>query len=55
VPYALLLGDLALLDGHVAMIVGNGMVIEARYADIVDRYRKMAADHSLLSSGAAPL
>jgi hypothetical protein len=28
VPYALLLGDLAVLDGHVAMIVGNGMVIE---------------------------
>jgi len=27
---ALLPGDLAVWDGHVAMIVGNGMMIEAR-------------------------
>ncbi len=27
--YALLLGGLAVWDGHVAMIVGNGMMIEA--------------------------
>jgi hypothetical protein len=52
---ALLPGDLAVLGGDVAKIVGNGMMIEARQADIVDRYPKMAADHSLLSSGAASL
>ena len=30
-PNALLPGDLAVWDGHVAMVVGSGMMIEARY------------------------
>ncbi|HZN81055.1 MAG TPA: hypothetical protein VFC01_15420 [Mycobacterium sp.] len=52
---ALLPGDLAVLAATSRKIVGNGTMIEARYADIVDRYRRIAPDHSLLSSGAAPL
>ncbi len=30
-PGALLPGELAVWDGHVAMIVGNGMMVEAQY------------------------
>ena len=30
-PNALLPGDLAVWDGHVAIVVGSGMMIEARY------------------------
>ena len=33
-PVALLPGDLAVWDGHIAMVVGNGMMIEAGYQSL---------------------
>ena len=38
-PGALQPGDLAVWDGHVAMVVDNSMMIEARYQSIRDAER----------------